>query len=41
MSTPIIEATSIAVVSRLWFLVGELFIFVIGWGAEKALIRLK
>ena len=41
MSIPIIEATNIAVVSRLWFLFGELFIFIIGWGAEKTLIKLK
>ncbi|MFO7972992.1 MAG: lysylphosphatidylglycerol synthase transmembrane domain-containing protein, partial [Desulfobacterales bacterium] len=29
------EATTIAVASRLWFLVGEVFIFLVGWTAHK------
>jgi len=32
---PIAEATTIAVASRLWFLAGELFIFIAGWIAHK------
>lgn len=28
---PLADATTIAVASRLWFLVGELFIFIVGW----------
>ena len=32
---PLVDATTIAVTSRLWFLVGELFIFIIGWIAHK------
>ena len=34
---PIAEATTVAVASRLWFLVGEVFIFIIGWVAHKRL----
>lgn len=32
---PIAEAAAIAVASRLWFLVGEIFIFIVGWIAHK------
>jgi uncharacterized membrane protein YbhN (UPF0104 family) len=32
---PIIEATIVAVASRFWFLIGEAFIFVVGWGASR------
>ncbi len=32
---PLAEATTISVASRLWFLVGELFIFAVGWVADK------
>ena len=32
---PAIEATTIAVVSRLWFLLGEIFIFILGWSLHK------
>jgi len=34
---PITEATTIALASRLWFLMGEIFIFVIGLAANKNL----
>jgi uncharacterized membrane protein YbhN (UPF0104 family) len=34
-SIPVAEATTIAVASRLWFLAGELFIFIAGWIAHK------
>ena len=34
---PVVEATTIAVASRLWFLGGEVFIFVLGWIAHKRL----
>ncbi len=32
---PVGEAITIAVASRLWFLVGEAFIFIVGWLADK------
>ena len=32
---PIMEATTIAVTSRLWFLLGEVFIFIVGWSAHR------
>jgi len=32
---PFAEATTIALASRLWFLVGEVFIFTVGWLADK------
>jgi uncharacterized membrane protein YbhN (UPF0104 family) len=28
---PVVDATTVAVASRLWFIVGEVFIFIIGW----------
>ena len=28
---PVVEATTVAVASRLWFIVGEVFIFFVGW----------
>ena len=34
-SIPVVEATTIAVASRLWFLTGEVFIFIVGWAAHK------
>ena len=34
---PVVEATTVAVASRLWFLGGEVFIFIIGWIADKRL----
>lgn len=34
---PVVEATTVAVASRLWFLGGEIFIFVLGWIADKRL----
>jgi len=34
---PAIEATNIAVAARLWFLVGEVFIFIVGWIVHKRL----
>jgi uncharacterized membrane protein YbhN (UPF0104 family) len=36
---PLVEATTIAVASRLWFLGGELFIFVTGWIYYKRMQR--
>ena len=32
---PVAEATTVAVASRLWFLVGEIFIFMLGWIVHK------
>ena len=32
---PVTEATTIAVASRLWFLLGEIFIFILGWALHK------
>ena len=32
---PVAEATTIALASRLWFLVGEAFMFIVGWLADK------
>jgi len=34
---PIAEAVTIAGASRLWFLVGEAFIFTVGWLADRRL----
>jgi hypothetical protein len=34
---PVVEATTVAVASRLWFLGGEVFIFVLGWITHKRL----
>ncbi len=34
---PVMEATTVAVASRLWFLGGEAFIFIIGWITHKRL----
>jgi uncharacterized membrane protein YbhN (UPF0104 family) len=34
---PVLEATTIAVASRLWFLGGEAFIFIVGWITHKRL----
>jgi glycosyltransferase 2 family protein len=34
---PVIEATTIAVAARLWFLMGEIFIFIVGCVAHKRL----
>ena len=35
------EATTISVSSRLWFLVGEIFIFVIGFWADRKIKKEK
>ena len=32
---PLVEATTVAVASRLWFLTGEVFIFISGWIVHK------
>jgi uncharacterized membrane protein YbhN (UPF0104 family) len=32
---PLAEATTIAVASRLWFLLGEIFMFIVGWVSEN------
>ena len=32
---PLVDATSVAVASRLWFLGGEVFIFLVGWAVHK------
>jgi uncharacterized membrane protein YbhN (UPF0104 family) len=32
---PVLEATTVAIASRLWFLLGEAFIFIVGWVAHK------
>ena len=34
---PVVEATTVAVASRLWFLGGEVFIFILGWITHKRL----
>jgi hypothetical protein len=34
---PVVDATTIAVASRLWFLGGEIFIFILGWISHKRL----
>ena len=34
---PVMEATTVAVASRLWFLGGEVFIFILGWITHKRL----
>lgn len=34
---PVVEATTVAVASRLWFLGGEIFIFILGWITHKRL----
>ena len=31
----LVDATTVAVASRLWFLVGEIFIFIFGWAAHR------
>ena len=35
LGIPLLEATTIAIASRLWFFVGEIFIFILGWVAHK------
>ncbi len=34
---PVVDATTVAVASRLWFIVGEVFIFFIGWITHRQL----
>ena len=34
---PVVDATTVAVASRLWFIVGEVFIFIIGWITHRQL----
>ena len=34
---PLAEATTISLASRLWFLVGEAFIFIVGWVSDRML----
>ena len=36
---PTAEATAIAISSRLWFLGGEVFIFIIGWIVHRKLCK--
>lgn len=35
LGVPVVEATTIAIASRLWFLLGEVFIFIVGWIAHR------
>jgi uncharacterized membrane protein YbhN (UPF0104 family) len=37
---PVVDATTVAVASRLWFLGGEVFIFLLGWAAHKRIVGL-
>ncbi|MGH9386881.1 MAG: lysylphosphatidylglycerol synthase transmembrane domain-containing protein [Vicinamibacterales bacterium] len=41
VNVPVGEATTIALASRLWFLIGEWFIFVTGWIADRSVARGK
>jgi hypothetical protein len=34
---PVADATTVAVASRLWFIVGEVFIFIVGWITHRQL----
>jgi glycosyltransferase 2 family protein len=38
---PVVEATTIAIASRSWFLMGELFIFIVGWVTDRRLTHFQ